>query len=401
MRKVTAIISLLLLAGTMTAQNDRAFETTPLEVIDKGWADKPIDNVINGSLGIMLERFDQTWPTWMVGAVRNTMEKGLDKEVLDEETALTVTVDAKNGFAEVNDGGTDGAYMSACIWNRSNGHKLLAVRIGKPTDPCMEFVCFYDYDATKKTLTPEPDILKGYRWGDRKEYTQLFYHLPKVGKTLLVDEWGDEGPVQHTFTWNGMKPVYDKTGPLEFDDGLGDIPVSFKGAQPTVKDFVAALLSQNTDEALAGLREAWGFYKNGMKQMPGDDLIVDTQNGYVGYESVGDENDRQVIECCYWNYADRRHKLVALSNDLYINGKAVAGQYSGIEFYIYDNASRTMKHVYAQDLGAEISVPDGVTVVCHSLPRTGKTIVYSIYTQSGKTEKRLTWNGSKFVPSTK
>ena len=68
-----------------------------LEELDKNWKTKTIDNVINGSLGIMLERFDQTWPTWMVGAVRKTMEKGLAKEVLDEETALTVTIDTRNG----------------------------------------------------------------------------------------------------------------------------------------------------------------------------------------------------------------------------------------------------------------------------------------------------------------
>ena len=174
--------------------------------------------MINGSLGIMLERFDQTWPTWMAGAVRETMEKGLAKEVLDEETALTVTVDTRNGYLELNDAGTDGAYMSACYWNRKNGHKLFAVRLGKPTDPCIDFVCFYDYDPAKKTLTPEPDVLKGYRWGDRKEFTQIYTLLPRKGKNVVVHEWGSDGPVQHLFTWDGMKPVFSKTEPLKFDD---------------------------------------------------------------------------------------------------------------------------------------------------------------------------------------
>ena len=206
------------MAAMAVQAQEKNFEYTPLEEIDKGWPTKTIDRVVNGSFGIMLERFDQTWPTWMVEAVRRTMEKGLAKEVLDEETSLTVTVDAKNGYAEVTDGGTDGAYMSACVWNRSNGHRLLAVCLGKPTDPCLEMVCFYDYNPQKKTLTPEPDILKGYRWSDRKEFTQIFCHLPRKGKNILVDEWGSDGPVQHTFTWNGMKPVYAKTQPLEFDD---------------------------------------------------------------------------------------------------------------------------------------------------------------------------------------
>ena len=394
MKKVSIIMLLALFAGTLYAQEK--YKYVFIEDLDKQWATKPINNVINGSLGIMLERFDQTWPTWMVGAVRNTMEKGLDREVLDEETSLTVTVDTKNGYVAVGDGGTDGEYMSACYWNRSNGHKLLAVLVGKPTDPCIEVLCTYDYDPQKKMLIPEPDILKGYRWGDRKEYTQLFCQLPKKGKDVRVNEWGDDGPVQHIFTWDGMKPVYSKTEPLELDDGLSPIAIHFKGAQPNIKDFVTALLAPNeTDESRNGLRQAWDFFKNGMKQMPGDDLIVDTQNGYMGFVSE-DDDSRQVIECCYWNYADRRHKLVAISNDLFMNGKAVAGQYTGITFYQYDNASRQMKLVYAQDLGISFDAPPGTQASSHALPRQGKTLVYTYYTPAGKIQKRLTWNGSKF-----
>jgi hypothetical protein len=377
-----------------------AAQNQSLEEINKAWPTKTINNVVNGSLGIMLERFDQTWPTWMVGAVRETMEKGLAREVLDEETELTVIVDSKNGYASVGDAGTDGEYMSACYWNRSNGHKLLAVLLGKPTDPCIEVLCTYDYDPQKKTLTPEPDILKGYRWGDRGEYSQIFCNLPKKGKNVIVNDWGGDSPVQHTFAWDGMKPVYAKTEPLVFDDDLGHITVNFKGASPNIKDFVSALLSQDeTDESLNGLREAWGFYKNGMKQMPGDDLIVDVRNGYVGYESLdSDESDtnRQVIECCFWNYADKQHKLVAISNDFFQNGQAIVGQYTGITFYQYDNDSHRMKVVYADDLGISFDAPPGSHATSHALPRQGKTIVYTFHTPSGKIQKRLTWNGSKF-----
>ena len=382
-----------LFVGTLQAQ-------TSLEEIDKGWKTKPIDNVINGSLGIMLERFDQMWPTWMVGAVRNTMEKGLEKEVLEDETALTVTVDSKNGYVSVDDGGTDGEYMSACYWNRSNGHKLLAILVGKPTDPCIEILCTYDYDPQKKMLIPEPDILKGYRWGDRKEYTQLFCHLPKKGKDVQVDEWGNDSPVRHTFIWDGMKPVYSKTEPLEFN-GVPPVMVHFKGSQPNIKDFVNALLSQeDIGESLNGMRQSWKMYLEGMKQIPGESFIVDTQNGYIGYDSELTETDRLVIECCYWNYTDKRYKLLAVSNDLYANGKPEAGQYTGIEFYRYDNTTRHMNIVYTDELGIStvLETPNGTEVVTHALPRQGKTMVYTYYLSSGKKiEIRLTWDGSKFI----
>lgn len=193
--------------------------STSLEDIDAGWATKPISNVANGNFATMLERFYQTWPTWMVKAVRDTMKKGLTKQVLDKDTELTVNVDQKNGFVSVGDGGTDGEYMSACYWNRSNGHKLLAVLLGSPTDPCIEVLCTYDYDPAKKMLTPEPEILKGYRWHDRKAYSQIFCNLPRKGKEITVDDWsGDDGPVRHSFKWDGMKPVYSKSESLKLDD---------------------------------------------------------------------------------------------------------------------------------------------------------------------------------------
>lgn len=198
---------------TLVAQaQDKYSEMCPLTEIENGWKTKTIDNVINGSLGIMLERFDQTWPTWMVGAVRNTMEKGLAKEVLEDETALTVIADAKNGYAEVSDAATDGEYMSACIWKRNNGHSLLAVCLGDPTDPFIEFVCFYDYAPQNKTLTPEPDILNFREWTPQKPY---YHKLPHIGKNLVIEDWGEGAPLKHTFTWDGMKPVLSKTEPLE------------------------------------------------------------------------------------------------------------------------------------------------------------------------------------------
>ena len=396
MRRIFLFVVALLVGVVMKAQD------CPITQIEQEWKAKPISNVVNGSLGVMIERFDQTWPTSVVGLVRKTMEKGLSKEVIDEETGLTVTVDAKNGYVEVNDGGTDGEYMSACVWNRQNGHKLFAVCLGKPTDPCLEFVCFYDYDAQKKMLTPEPDILKGYRWGDRETYTQFFYKLPKVGKDLIVNEWGDGAPQCHTFAWNGMKPVFSKTEPLEMDEPSFEKTVNFKGAEPNIKDFVTALLTgEDIGEALNYMKDAWELYLNGMKQMPGDEFTVDKENGYMGFESLDGESERMLIECCYWNYADKKHKLVALTNDLFIDGKATMGQYSGIEFFIYDNATHKMNPVSSEELNLDFDYPSDTKAITHALPRQGKTIVYTIHTAGGKIEKRMTWNGSKFIPASK
>lgn len=385
--KKYAFLFLLCLVG-MTAHAQ-----TSLEDIDKGWAKKPINNVVNGSLGIMLERFDQTWPTWMGTAIRGAMEKGESKVVLDEETNLTVTIDSKNGYVEVGDAGTDGESMSACYWNRSNGHKLLAVHMSDPTDPFIELVCFYDYDPQKKALIPEPDILAGFRkWTPENPY---YYVLPKQGKTLAIEEWTAEGRRRHIFTWNGMKPVFSKTENVSDDDF--SLRVSYKGTQPNIKDFLTAYLSQeDMGESLADIAQNWELYRNGMKLMPGDSFIVDVQNGYIGYESVNDDG-RKVIECCYWNYADKRHKLLAINDGYFRGEQAVMTESTGITFYKYDNATRKMNLTYEAELGLEISLPSGTTGVTYELPRKGKTMIVNCYTAAGKTPNRYTWNGSKFV----
>ena len=205
------VIAAFMLNIFMSAMAQGEVKNYTISEVYDGWESKTINHVRNGSLRTMIERFDQTWPTWVVGLARETMKKGLAKEVLDEETSLTVIVDTKNAYVEVSDGGTDGEYMSACYWNRKNGHKLLAVHLGKPTDPCLDFVCFYDYDPQKKTLTPEPEILKGYKWAERKPFVQVIYTLPRVGKNLMVEQWGKDGAFRYTLTWDGMKPVLSKT----------------------------------------------------------------------------------------------------------------------------------------------------------------------------------------------
>ena len=93
--------------------------------------------------------------------------------------------------------------------------------------------------------------------------------------------------------------------------------------------------------------------------------------------------------------------LVAVSNNFFENGRPVAGQFTGITFYIYDNATHKMKVAYGQDLGFEIDAPEMSHSTLYALPRQGKTIVCTFYTSVNRKEKRMTWNGSKFIPESK
>ena len=395
-------MSVYVLTG-IQAQNSRNFETSPLEQIQKEWSSVPIKNVVNGSLGIMLEAFDRTWPTYVVGDARSVMEQGLSEKMLDKETGYKVINDAQNGYVEVSDYGTDGMYMSACVWNRSNGHKLFAVCLGQPTDPCLDFVCFYDYDQQTKMMTPVTDVYKGFaRW---TVDGQMMHKLPRQGKDMVIYEYGYPQCYVHEFTWNGMKPVYKQTRAdnsilkdSESEDYVTGVTVKFSGSQPNIKDFMNTILSQeDIGEALGAVSQSWEWYRNGMNMLDGQSFIVDVDNGYIGFNEDISDQERLYVEFCYWNYADGKHKLVAENVVNIVDGKPVEGQYAGISYLKYDNDTHKMICVDANSLGIDMEMPVGEYSSLRRLPRKGKTIEYEFYLPAGKITKRYTWNGSRFV----
>ena len=190
-----------------------------IQAIKTGWKTKVITNVPTGGLGIMMERFDQTWPTSVGADVCQVMMTGMDEQVLDRETGYKVINDSKNGYVEASDEGSDRQYMSACVWRRSNGHRLFAVVIGQPVDPEIEIICFYDYDPQKKTLTPEPKAIGD--WLAITERGDYSFTLPRVGKELLIFDSRDQ--LMHHFKWNGMRPEFERTEQMA-DNAAGAFP---------------------------------------------------------------------------------------------------------------------------------------------------------------------------------
>ena len=179
MKRLLFLFIMPALVLTMQAQ-DRTFESCPLELIAENWKNKTIEHVVNGSLGIMLEAFDKTWPTYVVAEARDVMEKGLEKYVdPNDETERTVINDAKNGFVRVYDAGTDSEYMSAC------------------------------YEEYTWTLRPEPNILVGLPPKPRDG--QRYFSLPQKGKDLIVTDFVDGNRHEHLMKWNGMRPIYTST----------------------------------------------------------------------------------------------------------------------------------------------------------------------------------------------
>ncbi len=62
-------------------------------------------------------------------------------------------IDRKNGYAGTDiTSGADGSYMDAALWRRNDGHRLLILHFGQPTDPEIDFVLCYDYDPKTQQL---------------------------------------------------------------------------------------------------------------------------------------------------------------------------------------------------------------------------------------------------------
>ena len=181
------------------------------------------------------------------------------------------------------------------------------------------------------------------------------------------------------------------------------IRVNYKGSHPTISDFVSAFVSSRdnvddedecADEAFNAIGYVWDLHQKGIPLDEGQTLTIDEKNGYVVYEHRSEyESVEDVvrIEMCYWNEADGKHKLFAYSVWAFRNGQPSLGQFDGITFFRYDNATKKM--VVCDTPGFEVNYYN----TSYALPRTGKDIIVTTWDENGnKQEKTLKWNGHSF-----
>ncbi len=185
--------------------------------IRTGWAKKTITGVKSGNILPLLTAFNNTWRTAPATAI---LKDGTNPAAQDNEYHFVV--DTPNGFVSAGELGDDGEDLQACVWKRSNGHKLFAVVYtryhGLVPHP---IALFYDYDATKGTLTPEFNSQLVHFMGSYPDPSVDMVHinLPQKGKDVVVSEymmhWGFS--IKQTYKWNGMEPVWSGTTIEHFD----------------------------------------------------------------------------------------------------------------------------------------------------------------------------------------
>ena len=186
-----------------------------------------------------------------------------------------------------------------------------------------------------------------------------------------------------------------------FASAQNEMTVKYQGAKPGISDFITAYLQpvygedgeETCDEYINSFREAFACHRAGKPQREGITFILDAKNGFACYESKYTEEGIDHlfrIEMCFWNCADQKHKLFACSTWTYTNGLPAMGQYDGIVFFNYNNATHKMKFVSPPGFKEEY---DNVS---YSLPRTGKDITINDW-RSGKLKTRtLKFTGNGF-----
>ena len=182
----------------------------------------------------------------------------------------------------------------------------------------------------------------------------------------------------------------------------GGIRVKSQGAKPTISDFVTAYMNSISegdddcsDESFNAVKQAWNIKRAGKALRKSETLTIDEKNGFVLYENKIDENLLRV-EMCYWNESDGKHKLFAYNVACYTDLKYSPGQFDGLTFLRYDNATKRMTYCESPGFEAVMGNNNGEWI-SYALPRAGKDIAVTTWLKSGKKQLRqLKFNGSKF-----
>ncbi len=189
------------------------------------------------------------------------------------------------------------------------------------------------------------------------------------------------------------------------------IRVDFIGKQPTIRDFLQAYLQSLPDindldecdvegmHLLEDFRHTVLYQGEGIALEPSEKLEIDLKNGYVCYEQRH-EGELSRIEMCYWNESDGKHKLFACVRQTFDNGWYVAGQFDDMEFFRYNNATKTMKGISHEEIGVDAvnEESSNMNVLRSiSLPRKGKDIEVTWWDKNGECgASLLKWNGHGF-----
>lgn len=209
------IITSVILCLTIVAASAQKYCT--LDDIRDGWRSKTIKGVKSGNILPLMTAFNQTWRTAPATAL---LKEGTIPSRQDEE--YHYVVDTPNGYVSAAELGDDGESISACVWKRTNGHKLFAVVVTKYHGVFPETQAFfYDYNPNSSTLTPETNEVTEFKPAVTTSacLDAVSIKLPQHGKSVEIEEyimgWGSS--IRHIFEWTGMGPKWSHVNIDNYD----------------------------------------------------------------------------------------------------------------------------------------------------------------------------------------
>ncbi|MBQ3657870.1 MAG: hypothetical protein II956_13695 [Bacteroidales bacterium] len=190
---------------------------------------------------------------------------------------------------------------------------------------------------------------------------------------------------------------------IEKDGAEYATTVTFAGQKPIINDFISHLfptsdeIDEMNSELDVTLGQVWARYKKNTLK-PTEKVTADSKNGFACFEindpDEGFGKEQLIVDVCYWNSSDTKHKVVAESVKVFRDGKVIETELTGLSLYVYNNATHKLTYANRYDMGVDITT-DGEAVT-YDLPRVGKDIKAFIHLPSGKKEVLVKWNGSKF-----
>lgn len=210
-------LSLILFSCSFFFAHAQKFCT--IDDIRAGWTQKTITGVKDGNILTLVTAFNKTWHTQ---PATDLLKNPVTNE--SEGDAYNIVVDRPNGYVSAYELGDDGESFEACVWKRSNGHKLFAYVFQRMFGLSVhQIILFYDYDPAKGTLTPEQNELTrfsaSYDHPDGPSGLVVTYHLPRQGKDVVVQEYLMEWylSIHHVYAWDGMNHHFYGVNIDQFD----------------------------------------------------------------------------------------------------------------------------------------------------------------------------------------